>query len=253
MTQKTLSELYEEMESRAAHVCAVKNNPASTNVEITAAKKVAKSKEDAYNAQAEKEAYKAWQEEGNPVELAIKAYYLPGVKKIQYSVQRKTGKNVFKISDAEIPVDLVELKNTCGMGVFHEENWQAGCEKLAILTANAVNEDLGNDPEFKIEVSEAAKEFNFAENADPRSKNSMTTALQEVTDRILFIEDKDSKGNPVNAIKMHPERWTAIREHITSEGKAKNETNFHGTQIIRLVAKEIGNQIDNLKNKLVSM
>lgn len=253
MTQKTLSELFEEMESRAAHACTVMNNPASTDVEVKAAKKVAKSKEDAYNAQAEKDAYKAWQEEGNPVELAVKAYYLPGVKKIQYSVERKTGKHMFKISDTEIPVDLVELKKTCGAEVFHEEDWQNACENLAFLVGNVVDESLGKNPEFRVIVSESAKAFKFADNADPKSVKSMTKALQTVTDKILYHESKDSKGNPVNAIKMESDRWFYIRECLTSEGKSKGKLNFHGTQIIRLVAMQIGEVLNDTKNELVSM
>lgn len=226
--EKTLQALYDEATVKAGRVAQAMNEHAAKK-ELTEVKKAAKNAMDKYNGELAKQTYIKWAETGNAIETAIRTYWLPDAKRVTYKTDEDTNYTTVEISDAKIPVNLPTMHTVLGEDKFASANWFDRCQKLAFIVANALNKNLGDSPAFQYVVTEAARAFNFSEDAKPDSVSSMCKALQNVADAILFIPVEDKKGNTVNQIKMDSRAWHFISNAMTREGKGIGAIEVVGT------------------------
>lgn len=222
-----LEELYADMSAKAGEACAAMNEGKPQKA-IKNLQKIAKDAEKAYNAEVERLQYRAWNEEGNPVEIAIRERYVRNGKKVSYKAT-DTGRYYQEISDCTFLVDLLTMETVLGVEKFHAENWFTKVSKLAVLLANAKNKQLSNDPTFQYLVDEAVDEFNFAEDVDVTSNASAVKALQQTVDAILFLPIKNKKGVEVNRIKVDSRAWVYIQDCMTKQAKDPGDLGISDT------------------------
>jgi len=217
VTKEKLEDLYSTLCVRAeAQANAL--NQGVTEAESKKYKDEAKEALDAYNKAATTMAYESWHNGDDSIQTMIKAGYIPGLKR--YSCKQDKTSGIYKatVSDTKGKISLVGYQMIIGKGDFHDPEWFIKAQKLAYIVANALNDALGKVEGFSYAVDEAAKAFDFAENADPKSTRSVVSALQQVADSILFIPTKTKAGAEVNTLKMRSIEWGYIRECMTRQG-----------------------------------
>lgn len=109
-----------------------------------------------------------------------------------------------------------EVKNLKKVAADALDRYNAEAAKKANLewaeagdvVANALNKELAGNVNFMYEIDDAARAFEFSKDADPASNKSVTKALQQCVDGILYIPTNDAKGNEVNTIKVLGKHWT---------------------------------------------
>ncbi len=168
----------------------------------------------------------------------IKAFHVPGAKRVSYRPDKKTNRYTAKIQDDRTAtIDLLAFVDIVGIDLFHDPDWYTKTQKFAFVVANSINKALGEDPGFSYAVDEAAKAFNFASDADPASANSGRKALQACVDGIVFIpSDKDPEKN---AIKVEKRHWQFIRETMAGKGKEKAQVMVRGTAGVAALITEV--------------
>lgn len=217
-----LQKLREELEA-AALAWADGINAGKPERETKGLKDATKGVLDAFNQEKTKAVYAEWAAGENPIETAIRALYIPGLKKVKVAPDKKTGIYHATISDANVKISLIDMQMQCGAYLFHDARWCDYAQKLAYLTANAVDESLGHCKDFQYIIDRSAQLFDFAVNADPKSNKSMVKAIQFVVNAILYIPVQDKNGVEVNALKATNKEWAYIRESITRQGKNAGE------------------------------
>lgn len=235
-----LKEAYDKLEGSIAE-CVKGQNDGLDADKIKALKKAVTNDLAKHNGIAAKVAYLGWGIDDGPtaVEKAIRALYVPGAKKVAYKADKNSGVITASISPALMKVDLVAMHETIGEGYFHSEEWFAALEKMTFIIANALNKELGGSIDFQYAIQEASKAFEFAPDANPTSNKSVVKALQYVVDAILYIPDKDKKGNEVNSIKVTSKNWAFIREAMTRKGGVGEIVMCNTARVAEYVAEVI--------------
>lgn len=244
--KKTLEQLREELENKAAVVVTAMVQGTSEE-EMKDFKKSAKNALDAYNAKAAEDAYMTWAAEGNAVLKAITNLYVPKALRLSYARDKKTGVPKYRLTDGDIKIDLVHMEETIGAEHFAREDWFVAIQKMVFVLAGNLDTELGHNPDFQYQLSESARVFEFAKDANPASKKSVVKALQYVTDSILFIplldengeEVRDKNGEVCNAIKVLNKHYAYVRECLTRQGKNPGEVLFGGTSKMTELVSDI--------------
>lgn len=176
-----------------------------------------------YNLQLSKETYRQWAKEGDPVRTAIRSFYIPGAKAIQFKTDDDNYMTVH-IKACDYQVNLPQMQATLGAGVFHDPKWFNKCEKLAWIIANNINDRMGDGANFEYHLSQASKAFKFPDGVDPLSDEGVLVALQEVFDAILFLPDDSGKNIISLSVRKteHGEttakEWEFIHRCMTKHG-----------------------------------
>lgn len=226
--------LKKEMEEKvSAYVCGYNGHNLKKD-ELNALKKSAKAGVDAFNQALEKETYRRWAIEGDPVKTAIRLRLIPGCQRVSYKVDDADVMSA-SYKDAAYKANLPMMHAVLGHEVFADKTWFTKLEKLAYIIANRVNAEMGNKASFSYAISDAAKEFSFPEGSNPACIDNMANALQSVFDSILFIDD----GAGANIIKAgiiadldgnkSCPAWTYIRECMTAEGEKDGQVLIRNT------------------------
>lgn len=247
----TLEELYNDLSEKAGKACTAMNDGAPQK-DITALKQAARKAETAYNAEAARQKFLAWADAGDPLEEAIRERYVDTGKKAYYKTT-DTGRFFVEINDYKFKCDLIHLRDTLGIERFHETNWFTKVQKLALLLANALNENLSKNPQFRYAVDEAAETFEFADGADLSSNASILKALQQTVDSILFLPTKNKKSEEVNRIKVIQPAWVFIAQSMTRQGADPGHVAISGTgKMTELVVDAMHCLLTGKKFKLIS-
>ena len=210
--------LFDAIINAAAMYSNAYNERGHKKSELKQLRKAATLAVDAYNDQLEKDTYLEWNDEGNPVKTAIRTGKVPA-KRLQFKTNDDDYMTVV-INDGTRDVNLPMMQAVLGKDVFSEPDWFKKMEALAYLVATNVGSKFGHTFNYKVE--EASRNFDLG--ADPTSDESCITALQEVFDAILFIEDKETGKNKIHIETSVDNRgnvcaapWTTIRESMTGE------------------------------------
>ena len=234
-----LKELYDGLVQKVADAVEAVNGGKSAT-EVKAAKKTAKDALAQYNGEVAVACYKKWAEDGNVVETACRVRFIPGIKRINYKTDDKTGVTTGTIADGTAKASLVDILRIVGGRDFHSPDWFDRAQKLAFILANALNEALGKNPAFVYQVEAAAQAFNFADNADPRSTASIVKALQSTVDAIHYVPVKNKKDAEVNSMKVTSQHWAYIENCMTAQGKNVGEVCIGNThKMAELIADVI--------------
>lgn len=217
-TINKMQEFYDDVVEKAG-IAAAAINAGKPEKETSKLKKAATDAMATYNTEAARVAFVKWAEEGNPIEQAVRTYYVPEAKKVMFKKAKGTEQVYVEYGPAEIAIDLFQLEDVVGKDKFHDPDWFKPVENLALLIANATNKDMGGNIAFAYAVSEAAREFKFSEEADPKSAKSMAKALQQTVDGILYLPVADQSGRELNGLKVTTAAWHYIRESMTKRGK----------------------------------
>lgn len=246
----TLEALYNDFREKAGNACVAMNDGA-TQKSIKNLKKLATDAGQAYNAEVARLQYVAWATAGSPMETAIRERHVEHGKKVAFK-QTDSGRYFTEFSDCKIKVDLTAFQKAVGPERFNAPNWNVKIQKLAVLLANALNEKLSKNPDFRYEVDLAADEFNFSDLADTTSDASLLKALQQTYDAILFIPARKKDGTEVNKIKAIKPAWECIVQSMTRQGAGYGEVAIAGTdKMAELVADTMHCILTNKPFKLV--
>lgn len=246
-----LKEAYDKLEASIA-ACVQGQNDGLDSETIKALKKTVNNDIAKHNGLAAKVAYLGWGIDDGPkaVEMALRALYVPGAKKVAYKADKNTGVIKATISTALMKVDLVAMHDIIGEGFFHDEGWFSALEKMTFIIANALNKSLGGSIDFQYAINDASRAFEFSPDANPASNKSVVKALQYVVDAILYIPDKDKKGNELNALKVDSRNWAFIREAMTRKGGVGEIIMCNTTHVAEYVAEVIYMVLRNEKHTL---
>ena len=243
---KTLTEMLDDV--RIATVAyADAYNAKKPDAELKALKKCATDALNAYNLRVSEETYRKWAEEGDAVKQALSRMYIPGAKKITYRPNKTTGVMNATIKDnPRYRCSLTRMQQTIGAEHFHESDWFDKLQALCLMMANAVKSQFGvTDLEYT--VSQAAKVFKFADNANLSSNTSATKALQQVVDSILYIPVTDAKGRTVNDIKCKTSHYSYIREILTTGGDEPGDIGIYDCTRVEGLIQDVIYMILNKK------
>ena len=247
----TLEELYTDLSEKAGKVCTAMNDGAPQK-DVTALKQAAKKAEVAYNTEAARLKFLSWADDGDPLEEAIRERYVDTGKKAFYK-STDTGRYFVEIHDFKFKVDLIHLRDTLGIERFHQSDWFTKVQKLALILANALNENLSKNPQFRYAVDEAAETFEFADGANLGSDASILKALQQTFDSILFLPIKNKKGEEVNRIKAIKPAWVSISQSMTRQGADPGHVAISGTgKMTELVVDAMHCLLTGKKFKLIN-
>lgn len=193
---------------------------------LKALKKAATDAVNEYNLALSWDTYRRWAAEGEAVKTALRTLYVPGAIKAQYKTDDDDYMTVVIKDLTTYEVSLPQMQACLGAGVFSDPAWFNYAEKLAFLTANALNERLNDSALFKYNIAEASRTFQFPDGCDPLSESGVVHALQKCMDAILFLPSPDSAEE--NLIKTRDKvdshghtysvEWQYIRESMTANG-----------------------------------
>lgn len=223
MNNALLESLLKDVSDKGAAYAKKYNEGGGKKAEMQALKKAASNAVDKYNSALEKETYKAWNDEGDALKTAVRTRYIPGAKRIKYKTDDENYMTIEIDSNDKYEVNLPMMQATIGREAFADPGWFGKCGKLAYLVAEYIAERLGCGC-FEYSMSQAMRDFHFPDGLDPLSDDGVVTALQQVIDSILYI---DNPGNPgVNLIKTtlrqdkrgryYSPEWQHIREAMTA-------------------------------------
>ena len=239
ITKERVNEKYEAMETKASELADAYNEGSSEPI-IKAKKKALTEAVDAYNQENEEYYYSCLVEKhgDDALKIGVRDYYIPGAKKAQAKKDRESGRYEGKIGGTKIPINLRTFQRLHGATpYFHEEDWFVKAQAFAFIVANALNDDLGKDPSFSYAVEAAAKEFKFADDANPASQSSGLKALQACVDAVVFIELQNSGKNELKCIKKH---WKFVREAMTRKtANAKGKISIVNTAAMAALICEL--------------
>jgi len=190
-----------------------------------------------YNLELAAETFRRWDKEGEPVKTAIRERYVPHAQKCSFKTNDDDVMTVV-FSDTDYKVNLPMLCKIVGIEKFASPNWFEKVERLAWLLAGSLNKELGDNPMFDYEISEATKAFNFPEEINPHSDEGTLAALQQVFDSILFIPDE--KGDNIIQVKsktldnnhVSAKEWASIKNSMTYKGKRPGEVVIGNTGLM---------------------
>lgn len=245
------AKMFDTLVAKAAAV-AEAQNAGKSKTDVDALKKSAKNALNEYNNQVTKECYQRMAKAGNAVKTALTVRYVNDVKKIKYKTDATTGKVSAEIAADRAKADLPMMQKVIGVEHFADPQWLAMAEKLAFLTANAINSRLSNSATFNYPISDTAKAFDFAADADPTSNKSVLKALQKCVDSILYIPSTNKKGETVNLLKVEGQHWVYIRECMTRQGQEVGDVIVGNTgKIAELIADVISMIINGKRSSLI--
>ena len=231
--ENKLKELYDSMAEKAGDVIAAMNAGKSED-DVKALKKLVTTELEKYNREAARVFIAERIAEGsNPVEAVARKLYIPEAKRVSYKKNNKTGVRFLEITtDAEARFDPFHLESVAGVEKFHDPKWfDEKVSALALLIANATNDDLDRNIGFVYAVSDAAKVFSFGPDADPKSTASMTKALQQTVDSILYIPTANANGETVNSLKVRTQAWKFIEKAMTKRTRTPGEIGVYDPTI----------------------
>lgn len=223
MNTSLLETLMQDVRNRGAAYAKAYNEGGKKKAEMSALKKAAGSAMDKYNSALEKEIYKQWNEEGDAIKTAVRTRYIPGAKRIQYKTDDDNYMTVEINANEKYEVNLPQMQATIGREVFADPGWFGKCGKLAYLVAEYIAERLGCGC-FEYSTSQAMRDFDFPADLDPLSDDGVVTALQQVIDSILYIDNPGTPGeNLIHTTlkkdkrgRFYSPEWQHIREAMTA-------------------------------------
>lgn len=215
------------------------NNGATTD-DLKPLKEAMKNTVGELNVCIERLAYNNWANEHgkDAVRVAIRELYIPGVVKAK-TKKTKSGKYEGSFVEVDAEISLACMADEIGLEYFHCQEWENKAAAFAALMKNHLCSELKVSGLDKNSISKARAKFNLAANADVGSKNTCVKILQQVVDAIVFIPDKDKKGNDVNKIKMDSRRYQVIRESMTARGSVGCVAVGGTTWVCELIAEAI--------------
>lgn len=202
-----------------------------TQKQLTAAKKVASEARDAYNSLVAEQTYEQWNSMGRQGLIdAIKERNIPDMKKESFKAN-KAGTMGFKISPTDIKFDLYDFVASVGFKNIEEKR---AFTKLNQLFYENIDSEVSNKMDQSCEVrekleQEVREKFALSPDADVHSTVSGAKIMQKIVDSILFIP---MVGSDLNKIKVEKKYYAALRESITSKGKACGQVNLLGARTL---------------------
>ena len=255
--EKSLSVMLNDVNVAAQNVVNAMNDGKTQKV-IKDLKKAMKSSVDTYNDALAREYYRTLAAEHghDAVKTALlrEEIAIPDAIKVSIKVDDESNVASYELSKPIVRINLLAMQNEIGKEFFHNPTWFSRINALALLMANALNNDLGGDDSFQYAIDKAAEEFDLPKTAKPDSKSSMVKAFQSVIDDILWIgESVDSKGNPVNDLKFTTHDWKYIDTCMTREGKSTKDVIVSSpAKCTELVCKCIHNLLTGEKYVVVN-
>lgn len=248
-----LKELEVKMENSAAKYVRAYNAHESKKT-LKSLKKAVSGDVDAYNLEVEKQTYKRWAAEGDPVKTAIRTYFIKG-KTYTFKVDDETDYMTSVQKPKEFPISLPMMQATIGVKYFSDPRWFNKLEKLVFIWVGKLYREIANDnKEFDYNIEEASKEFNF-DGIDPRTNEGAVAALQQVMDAILYIE-RDGK----NIISLNLKKnevgeycdadWKMIDAKMTGDGGLNIVTVCNTGKFSDLVVQQMHRILTNGDNKM---
>lgn len=245
--EKALAVMLNDVHVASQEYCDVLNAETLDMEKEKAMKKLIADKTALYNTSVARAYYRTLAAEhgADAVKVALTAdeIAVPGTIKIKIKRDKATQFATYEDADFLFRVDLIDMLDTIGGEYFHNPAWYTRLEAVANLVANAINKELGKNPKFQYAISDAAKQFNLSDAANPASIKSMTKVFQALVDDILWIGSSVNKaGEPVNGLKFEDYDWGYINRCMTTEGKSTDDVDVKSpVGLTQLVAKCIHN------------
>lgn len=219
----TLTNLWTTAQTAATNYAASYNrkDPKSKQQEL---KKAAMAAMKAYNAELERETYRTWKSEGDPIRIAVRMRYVPQ-KAVKFATD-EADYMVVEYQPKQARASLPEMQATLGAEIFSDPSWFAKSQKLAFLFAHWLNRRTAMNATFVYSIEEAARDFAFAEDVNPISGVGVIHALQKCIDAVCFVPDETDPERNKIAVPIYEENgevfspyWEVIRACMAVEGE----------------------------------
>ena len=252
--EKTLAQYEEDMKAAAVAVVEVLNNPEADDATLKKAKDNLKGAVAAYNTKAAEDAYTGWAKDygEHAVREAIRTLYIPKSRKVSTKRNKTSGKYEYKISDAEIRINLKAMMDTIGAeGYFPNEKWFGAMQRLCFIMAGNINKELKlKNADFKSFLQAAGQAFNFAPDADFTSNTSCKKALQQTVDMIIF--EKKSEKADSNKYEINSQDLVYIDRLLCEEGKPDEILMRNTFRVVDLVVNVLYRKVTGEELKFVA-
>ena len=213
-----------------------------TELELNALKKATNEAVTNFNAALEKETYKRWDEEGDPVKTALRTFIIPHAIGVTFKTDKVSGMMTVNWKElTDYRISLLNIEAVLGKDRFANEKWFEKVSALAWILAEHIAKRVSPKSIFTYEATEAAKAFSFKDGVDLFSVDGVTAALQEVFDAILFLPSKDDPKK--NVIRATDAAWTVINRSMTSHGSKRGSVAIHGIGYMSALVAEMMNVI----------